>query len=170
MKTNYEVVVRTECRWRQDLIDLKPIRNRQNPSQLEGFSRFLVDWSFFFTQLFSFETFKSLQRGSLAMTMRLVPEYSALPLEFTVVKLEGKTYPDRPEEHSEVSTWFANQLTSNLEDIHDLCEIKWSRSVVSENHVMLLPGTAHFVKEAWLCKWLMFKCPNVLFEFDDASH
>lgn len=38
------------------------------------------------------------------MTMPLVPEYSAVPLEFTVVKLEGKTYPDRPEEHSEVST------------------------------------------------------------------
>ena len=79
------------------------------------------------------------------MTMPLVPE---VPLEFTVVGLEGRTYPDRPEEHSEVSTWLANQLTSNLEEIHDLCEIKWSRSKVGENDVMLLPGTAHFVKEA----------------------
>lgn len=74
-----------------------------------------------------------------------------IPLDFTVVSLPGKVYPERPP-HAEMSMWLVDRIAGECADPpRDMCEVTWSKSTLISDNELLLKAGGEVVHEGFLC-------------------
>ena len=73
-----------------------------------------------------------------------------IPLDFTVVSLPGKVYPERPP-HAEMSMWLVDRIAGECADPpRDMCEVTWSKSTLISDNELLLKAGGEVVHEGFL--------------------